>query len=74
MSARGAFGGLLLGIAVGAVLAILYAPEAGVKTRKRLAKKSGAWGEIASDALGSAGEFLGSAGDIVEKGRKRFGV
>jgi len=64
---RGAIGGLLLGIAIGAVLAILYAPEKGEKTRKRLARKGGEWGEKAAEALGSAG-------DIVEKGRKRFGV
>lgn len=64
---RGTVGGLLLGIAIGAVLAILYAPEKGDKVRKRLAKKGGEWGEKAAEALGSAGE-------IVEKSRKRFGV
>ena len=67
MAGRGAVGGLLLGIAIGAVLAILYAPEKGEKTRKRWARKGGVWSERAAEALGSAGE-------IVEKGRKRFGV
>ena len=64
---RGTVGGMLLGIAIGIVLAILYAPDKGEKTRKRLVRKSGVWGEKAAEALGSAGE-------IVDKGRKRFGV
>ncbi len=66
-SGRGTVAGLLLGIAIGAVLAILYAPDKGEKTRKRLAKRSESWRE-------TAGDVLESAGDVVEKGRKRFGV
>lgn len=59
-------GGLLVGVALGAILAILYAPEKGTKTRKQLAKRSARWTDRASDAVGSAGEW-------VEKGRKRIG-
>ena len=60
-------GALLIGIVIGGLIALLYAPDKGEKTRKRLAKKSGEWGGVASDAVESAGE-------IVEKGRKRFGI
>ena len=67
MSKGGFLSGLLLGVALGGLIAMLYAPEKGEKTRKRLARKGGEWGEKAAEALGSAG-------DIVEKGRKRFGV
>jgi gas vesicle protein len=64
---KGKAGAMILGIAIGIVIAILYAPEKGEKMRKRLAKKSGEWSEKATEALESAGE-------VVEKGRKRFGV
>ena len=67
MSARGAFGGLLIGTAIGAILAILFAPEKGVKTRKRLGKLSDEWSGRAVDAFGNAGE-------VVEKGRKKLGI
>ena len=60
-------GAILIGIVIGGMLALLYAPDKGEKTRKRLAKKSGEWGGRASDAFESAGEVL-------EKGRKRFGI
>lgn len=67
MRGNGFTGGLLLGVLLGAVLAILYAPEKGEKTRKRLAKKGGSWLEDASD-------YVDSAGSLVEKGRKRVGL
>lgn len=59
--------GALLGLAGGALLGLLYAPEEGKKTRKQLAKR----GEQLSDRAGDAFE---SASDWVEKGRKRIGV
>ena len=67
MSRGGFLSGLLMGLAFGGVLAMLYAPERGDKTRKKLAKKSGKWQEAASDAVGIAGE-------LVDKGRKRVGI
>jgi gas vesicle protein len=36
---RGGFGAFLLGIAVGAVVGFLFAPEAGEDTRRRLTKR-----------------------------------
>ncbi|HUP01188.1 MAG TPA: YtxH domain-containing protein [Gemmatimonadota bacterium] len=66
-SNNGFLGGVLLGIILGAVLAILYAPEKGEKMRKRLVKKSGQLQEKASDALGTAGDLMG-------KGRKKMGI
>lgn len=67
MSRGGFLSGLLMGLAFGGVMAVLYAPERGDKMRKKLAKKSGKWQEAASDAVGVAGE-------IVDKGRKRVGI
>ena len=67
MGRNGFFTGLLLGLALGGVMAMLYAPEKGEKTRKKLAKRSGKWQETAGDAVGIAGE-------IVHKGRKRVGI
>ena len=66
-SENGFLGGLLIGLAIGGLLALLYAPERGDKTRKKLVKKSGVWHEKASDALGSASE-------LVDKGRKKMGI
>ena len=67
MGRNGFFSGLLLGLALGGFIAMLYAPEKGEKTRKKLAKRSGKWQESAGDAVGVAGEF-------VNKGRKRVGI
>lgn len=67
MCRSGFFSGLLLGVALGGVIAILYAPERGDKTRKKLSKRSEKWHEVANDAVGVAGDF-------VTKGRKRVGI
>ena len=66
-SENGFLGGLLIGLAIGGLLALLYAPERGDKTRKKLVKKSGAWQEKASGALDTASE-------LVDKGRKKMGI
>ena len=64
---NGFLGGLLIGLAIGGLLALLYAPERGDKTRKRLVKKSGVWQEKAAGALDTASE-------LVDKGRKKMGI
>lgn len=66
-SENGFLGGLLIGLAIGGLVALLYAPERGDKTRKKLVKKSGVWQEKASGALGSASEIVG-------RGRKKMGI
>ena len=64
---NGFLGGILIGLAIGGLLALLYAPERGDKTRKRLVKKSGVWQEKAAGALDTASE-------LVDKGRKKMGI
>lgn len=64
---NGFLAGLLVGLAIGGVLALLYAPERGDKTRRKLVKKSGQWQEKASDALDTAGE-------LVDRSRKKMGI
>ena len=65
---RGGFlSGLLFGLALGGLMALLYAPEKGEKTRKKFAKKSGKWQENATGAVELAGDF-------VTKSRKRVGI
>jgi gas vesicle protein len=66
-SENGFLGGLLVGLAIGGLLALLYAPERGDKTRKRLVKKGGVWQEKASGALDSASV-------LVDRGRKKMGI
>lgn len=64
---RGFALGALLGLAGGALMGILYAPEEGKKTRKELARR----GEQLSHR---AENVLESASGWVEKGRQRIGV
>ena len=57
----------LAGTAIGAAIALLYAPQSGVETRKRIGKKS----EEGRDALaGSGREILDRGRDLYDKGRK----
>lgn len=60
----GFMSGLLLGVLLGGVFAVLYAPDRGEKTRKRWSKRGGQWLDEAGD----------QAGELVEKGRKKIGI
>lgn len=61
---NGFMGGLVFGVVLGGVLAMLYAPERGDRTRKRLAKRGGKWLDGATD----------QAGDLVDRSRKKMGI
>jgi gas vesicle protein len=62
-------GGLLLGalgvFAAGAVVGVLWAPAAGVRTRRRLIARGREVGEKAADAVETAG-------DLVERAKRRI--
>ena len=50
--------GLLVGAAVGAVLAILFAPDKGTETRKKMAKKAEDLGDELKNKYSEAKETL----------------
>jgi gas vesicle protein len=58
---------LLVGAAIGACVALLYAPQSGEKTRKMIGKKMAEGRE----AVGDTGrEWLDKGRELYEKGRK----
>lgn len=61
----GTLAGLAVGLGVGAVLGLLYAPEKGKKTRREIVKRAERLGDRASDVLESAE-------DLLEAGRRRL--
>lgn len=60
--------GLILGGIVGSVLGILYAPDSGKRTRKKIQRKSD---ELVDDVVKYAHQSRDRAEEIVEDGRKR---
>ncbi len=59
------------GVAVGATVALLYAPQSGTATRRYISKKARQSGEAISDAVSDAGRDLMDKGrDLYEKGRR----
>ncbi len=77
MSASKLLSGILLGAAAGAVLGVLFAPEKGTETRKKIAQRSGELGDTVKNKFNELGEALqekydnirGEAKDIMEKGK-----
>ena len=55
------FGGFLLGLAVGAAIGFLFAPEAGTGSRRRLAGKLRELRDLAADKAGQLGELVDEA-------------
>jgi len=70
--------GVILGAAAGAALGILFAPERGKETRKKIGKKSMDLGDTVKNKFNELGEALqekyqnikGDANSMVEKGRE----
>jgi len=60
--------GLFLGAIIGSIVGILYAPDSGKRTRKRIHRKSD---EILDDAVSYAKQSRDKAEEIVEDGKKR---
>jgi gas vesicle protein len=77
MSSSKLLAGVLLGAAAGAVLGILFAPDKGTETRKKIAKKGSDIGDSVKNKFNELGEALqekydsirGEANDMIEKGK-----
>ena len=71
--------GFLGGMAVGAVLGVLLAPEKGSETRKKISKKTGDLSDSLRDKFNEFGEAIadkfdsirGEANEIMEKGKDK---
>ncbi|MBE9480956.1 MAG: YtxH domain-containing protein, partial [Bacteroidetes bacterium] len=62
------FTGLISGVAIGAVLGILYAPDKGVNTRKKINKKAGEIKDDINKKIDDIKHYAEDAvGDIKEK-------
>lgn len=61
----GVLAGLLVGLGMGTVVGLLFAPEKGRKTRREIAKRAERLGDRAA-------EVMESAEDLIEAGRRRL--
>jgi gas vesicle protein len=61
MSAKNCWLAFGIGVGAGAAIALLYAPQAGIKTRRRLRK-----------GVEDAGDYLEDAGDYLKAQAERF--
>ena len=58
--------GLLTGAAIGAGLALLFAPKTGSETRRQLSEQAGNWRDAATKTYRRASQ---TAGDLADRGR-----
>jgi gas vesicle protein len=66
--------GMICGLAVGAGVALVLAPESGQRTRKRLKRVAGELKETASDRWDDlADEVRGRVEEVLEGARSRLG-
>lgn len=71
MSERGSgFGAFLLGIAVGAVVGFLFAPEAGGETRRKLSKRLRNLRDVAEEKMDEVRGLLEAEGDEDAEGEE----
>ena len=80
MSSGKMLAGVLVGLAAGTVLGILFAPDSGTETRKKLKKKSGDYVDALKDKFGDYVDTIadkyedlkGEAKDMAAKGKKEY--
>ena len=60
-STSGFFAGLMMGAVIGAVVALLYAPQTGTETRRMVTEKASDIKEKTSKAVGKIKESVSSA-------------
>lgn len=79
MSSSKLLSGILIGATAGAVLGILFAPEKGSETRKKIAERGGDLRDTVKNKFNELGEAIsekyenirGEAGDMMNRGKEQ---